>query len=258
MVSTVTNMYELFLDGIKKERISTVPPAGFNRIINEAYDVWYRGKSIKIEQDQKVLDDLQGIRVITDGVFRYNNVALVPIPAINNTTSNAHGRNLFPLPIPEVNGNDVTIDTIVYPEYRRLLGVMFRIKYYGDPCHVDGELSGWKEAFIMRSNQRAEIKKNPFRRPRKSLLYYEVIDSIIKLDLGDNTSSFGYDMKLDYIKYPKAIVFNSDPNLCVMCELQSDQCLEIVDIAVKSYIERVSDPRYQSQMYEFAQKSVGK
>lgn len=258
MVSTVTQMYELFLDGIKKERISTVPPSGFNRIINEAYDAWYRDKSLKIEQDQKKLDDLQELRVITDGVFKYLGSPLVPIHAINDTTSSDYGRNLFPLPIPNDNGNDVMIEGVVYPEYRRLLGVMFRLKYYGDPCHTDGELSDWKEAFIMRSNQRAEVKKNPFRRPRKGMIYYEVLDKLIKLDIGDNTNSFGYDMRIDYIKYPRAINFSENPSENVMCELQSDQCLEIIDIAVKTYIERVSDPRYQTQMYEFAQKSVGK
>jgi hypothetical protein len=258
MITTVRDMYDLFLDGIKKERISTVPPTGFNRIINEAYDVWYRNKSIQIEQDQKRIDDLQGLRVITDGIHKYGVVILSPIPALDITGNPVYGRNLFPLPIPITNGSDVTINGIVYPEYRRMLGVMFKIQYKGDPCHTDGELSDWKEAFIMRSNQRAEVKKNPFRKPTGSRIYYELLDNIIRLDLGDS-NNFGVSMKLDYIKHPKSIYYNAqNPSASIMCELQSDQCTEIVELAVRIYAERVSDPRYQTQLYEQSMRGIGK
>lgn len=253
MITTAHDMFLGFLDGIKKERISTVTPDYFNRIINEAYDIWYKQKSVEIERDQKRIDDLQGLRVVTDGVFKYNSVILPVIPAVNQDNTITWGRNIFMLPISGTVGN-VIINGVSYPRYRRFLNVMFKVRYYGDPCYPDGTISDWKDAYIMRSNQRSIIKKNPFRRPSKNKLYYEIIDNLTRIDTGG--TSIGYEMRIEYIKYPANIAYIHG-GTSVNCELQSDQQREIVDIAIRQYIERVSDPRYQTQMYEQAQKSVG-
>ena len=135
---------------------------------------------------------------------------------------------------------------------------MFKLRYYGDPCHDNASISDWKKGYVMRTNQRSEIDNNPFRKPAKSRIYYEVVDNIIKMDIG-SSSNIGYEMRIEYIKYPKPIFYNAtNPSLSIMCELQSDQCMEIVEIAVKTYVERVSDPRYQTQMYEQVQRNIGK
>lgn len=254
MILTAENMFKSFLDGIKKERISTVTPTYFNRIINEACENWYTQKSTEIERDQKRIDDLQGWRVATDGVFKHNGNILPFIPAVNQVNDAAWGKNLFYLP-KSATGTGKTIGGVLYPEYRRLLNVMFRLKYYGNPCYTDGTLSDWKSGEIMRSNQRPVLERNIYRRPSESMnVYYEIVGDMIRIDV---RNAIGYDMRLEYIKYPVDIAYVSG-GTSVNSELSSDQQREIVDIAVRMYIERTANPRYQTQIYENAQKSSGK
>lgn len=263
MITTPEDMFKVFLDGIKKERISTVEPDYFVRLINtEALPLFYRQKSVAIEYDQKKMDDLQILRVVTDGVYEYSGSVLSPISALEtNIGGNVLLHNLFPLPIGDSNGSDVVIGGITYPEYMRLLNVSFKLRYYGDPCETDGTLSGWKKAKFMRSNERSVIMRNPHRRPNgKSRLYYEIIGNKLRLETGDETDTIGVSMRVEYLKYPRLMVYNPlDPSVAdVMLEFQSNQCLEIIEIATRIYIERVSDPRYQTKLYEEQQRNIGK
>ena len=105
----------------------------------------------------------------------------------------------------------------------------------------------------MRSDQRNVILNNPFRKPKDSRLYYEILDGKIRLITG--TNSIGYAMRLEYLRYPKQIFFDKDGNNHVHCEFAPQQQKEIVDIAVRTYLERVMDPRYKSFLNEQAIKS---
>ena len=65
-------------------------------------------------------------------------------------------------------------------------------------------------------------------------------------------------MKIEYIKYPRQIFFDSTGVNNVMCELQSDQIHEIVKIAARTYLQEATDPRYQTEVNEMALSQKGK
>lgn len=250
LYSTVTDIYRSFLKEIKKSNIASVPPSVFNTIINDAYSLWYRDKSTEIERDQKRMDDLKELIVVTDGVFMFEGHVL---PAIQPTST-----NLFPLPKALDNTATVTINNVVYPSYRRLLSVEFKYQYVNDPCYPDGQLSDWISSSPLRANQEAELKKSAFRKPTRNKIYHKLIGNNVKLWLGDNTSNIGRFMKIEYIKYPRQIFFDSTGVNNVMCELQSDQIHEIVKIAARTYLQEATDPRYQTEINEMALSQKGK
>jgi len=253
MYSTVVDIYKDFLKEIKKSNIASVPPSVFNIVFNDAYTLWYREKSKEIDIDQKRMDDLKELVVITDGIFEFGGVVLNPLTPISA------GSSLFPLPVSPDNDYYVSIDGIDYPNYRRLLNVQFRYTYNGDPCYPDGDISPWIPGKPLKTNQKNEIRKNPFRKPDRQNIYYQLRDNYVDLWLGDDTSNIPHSMRIEYIKYPRSIVYDhSVPANNVMCELQSDQIREIVEIATRTYLQEATDPRYQTEINEDALNLKGK
>jgi hypothetical protein len=61
---------------------------------------------------------------------------------------------------------------------------------------------------------------------------------------------------LEYLTYPVEISVTATPN--VPSNLSEDAKKEIVDIAVRLYLERVRDPRYQSFLVEQRMNSSNK
>ena len=170
MLLTTEDNYKYFLDGIKKEQTSTVKPFLFNRIANDAQDLWLSEKVTEIEINQKRIDDLEVLRVVTDGVFIYRDTnanpvtetVLYPIPPIvvNTTIQPA-----FKLPV-NPSENIATNDPVGYtnfPRYYRLLNVMFKVVYQNDRCGRTG-VSEWLMAKIMRSDKKSVVN-NPYRKP---------------------------------------------------------------------------------------------
>jgi hypothetical protein len=271
MYSTSEDIYRSFLKEIKKDNIVSVPPVIFNAYIRDAENLWYREKSIEIERDQKRIDDLKEWIVETSPSYNYNGADLQPIrPTVLNLQSNSSS-NLFPLPkssdnsfsvqiinqYTNYNGNVVT-NEITYPNYRRRLNIKFKYAYYNDPCYPDGTESPWIPGKVLRANEENEIRKNPFRKPSYSNIYYKLIGNNVKLWLGDNTQNLGTQMLLEYIKYPRPINFDPAGVNNVMSELQSDQIHEIVKIAARVYVAEASDPRYQNKMNELMVNHQGK
>ncbi len=267
ILETTQAMYYAFLDGIKKEFTGTVVPEVFNRIINEwgQYE-WLRqnvSQSEGIELSQKQIDDLQVLVAVLD-----NQVPVItgPLPAINPVST-----DIFPLPDlasgPTASpvGYYVNLASypsgvaVDYPRYYRLLNVFFKIRYVGNVCGLIGD-SEWLSAKIMRSDRESVILDNPFRRPADDNLYYRIINRHIQLITG--TSSYGIGMKPTYLRWPRNIFFdqtNQDDlanadympgNGSINCELPPHIRKEIVDTAVRIYLERVRDPRYQSYLME--------
>lgn len=240
MIETAEQMYKAFLAGIKKEQTSIVTPPIFDLIINEEQNNWLKEKFAAIELDQKRIDDLQCIRVATDGEYKYQTIVLNPIGP------DAYEGRTFSLPYDpaqQINnmwaGVPPSATTQVYPKYRRLLNIEFKIKYINHECGWKGE-SEWLSARIMRTDQKTETFKNPYRKPKDNRLYYEIIGNKIRLVTG--TMSVGIGMKLEYLRYPRSISFVNGIN----CEFLPEQQQEIVDRAVVSYIERSKNTRYQS------------
>lgn len=250
LYSTVEDIYRSFLKEIKKDNIASVPPSTFNRYINDGYSKWFRSKSPEVEMDQKRIDDLKELIVVTDDTFVFEGHVL---PAIQPSSLNT-----FPLPKALDNTATVTIGGVVYPSYRRLLSIEFKYQYHDDPCYPEGQLSPWISAKPLKSNQKGVLKKNTFRKPTRNTIYYKMIGNNVVLWLGDNTANFGRFMKIEYIKYPRSIFFDPEGLNHVMCELQSDQIHEIVEIAARIYLQEATDPRYQTDMNEMIINQKGK
>jgi len=265
MLTTTLDLYRAFLDGIKKVDTTTVTPEVFNRIVNDwGQDEWISKNAMLPELNQKQIDDLAVIRVATDGV------QLVSAILMNNMRPDTGSSYVFTLPLDEsVNINNISNtgapSTQKYPKYLKLLNVMFKLTYgTTNECGLTG-VSGWLKARVMRSDQRTVILDNPLRTPLDSRLYYEILND--KLRLITTTNSTGYAMRLEYFRYPRSIFFNkSNPAVegtnpatgCVNCEFGPQQRKEIVDIAIRTYLERVKDPRYQSFLNEEFIKSQSK
>jgi len=225
MIQTAYDMYKGFLDGIKKESTAIVTPDRFNRIINDwGQDEWIKEKSIAIERDQKRIDDLSKIRVATDGEFSFGGNILYPLAPDTGSIQ-------FSIPVDpteDINSrrDDGTIVAQSYPKYMRLLGAMVKLQYgEGQECGLEG-ISDWKKVTILRSDARSTSLDNPFRKPKDSRLYYEILNEKLRIITG--TTSTPYALRMEYLRYPQQIVF----------------------AAIKVYLERVRDPRYQSFLQE--------
>jgi hypothetical protein len=264
MLDTTRELYESFLDGIKKPSTAVVKPVVFNRLINEwGQDEWLRHNvSLEegIELNQKQMDDLEKLNVVTDGYSSvYGGVLLQPIAPTSSW--------LFPYPkysytIVDINGANVD-----YPKYLRLKRIKFKINYVNNVCSLTG-VSEWLRAGYFRSDQKNVFERSNYRKPADDYLYYEFIDGNIRLYTG--TSSTGAAMMLEYLRYPRRIFFdelhpNDAPNPTynpgtgsVNCEFSDQQKKEIVEVAVRLYLERIGDPRYQSYLNEEAIRQITK
>lgn len=257
MLQTTLDMYRAFLDGIKKNSTAIVTPDQFNRIINHwGQDEYILDMFPEGEQDIVGLDDMEILRVVTDGIQVVEGVTLFPV------APDASNNNVFTIPKHATTVRrrlaDGTIDTNTYPKYARGLNVMFKIKYgAGSTCHTKDSISDdFIRAYIMRTDQRSVIMTSLYRKPTDSLLYYEMIDGKIRLIAGNGAE--GYSLRMEYYRYPVEIFFNSTAPAdtgnkatgSVNCEFAPHQRKEIVDIAVRIYLERVSDPRYKSFINE--------
>jgi len=283
------DMYLAFLDGIKKYGTGTVDAPTFNRIINEwGQDEWIR-KTLRKgpEITEEIQEKLSMLRVITDDEFTYTEridltlkYVLNSIPSNQFVTShtNIMGVN-GGVPSPYTGGYfmypygaPIIVNGIKYPAMERLLGLSFKLRYKNNECYDDDTISDWLNAHVLYSDQKSILRKNPWRKPTDERLYYEILGEHIVLT--NDTDSIGYRVRLDYIRKPRAIFFNTnntDPREeqdgvpdytgtvsgSVNCELSSDLRMEIVEIAVRTFIERIKDPRYQTFINELNIKQNG-
>ena len=262
MLETTQQMYQAFNDGIQKEKTSVVTPSHWNRLINEGQEQWRKTVAKEIEVNQKRIDDLQVLRVVTDGIQEYPvGTVLYPIAPI---TGNDY---IFNLPVDSsANINNDQGVTQNYPRYWRMLNHLFKIEYHGNEYYANDVISEWLVPHIKKSD--VNISRNPYRKPKDTRLYSDIKKDILYLDTG--TDSVGESVKLEYLRYPREIFFdetnpvdadNPDhtPGLgSVVCELPPDQRQEIVDVTVRIHIERIKDPRYESFLVEERIKAQGK
>lgn len=264
MLNTTADMYRAFLDGIKKEQSAIVSPENWNRIINHwGQDEWIKMNLTDIEDTQKEIEDMEKLRVVTDG--SWVDVS-VPVGVLYPIAPDTGFDYQFSIP-KYVNTNinnrltNGTVSTQTYPKYLRFLNVMFKLTYgTTNECGLTG-VSEWLSANVMFTGRSTVYKNLSFRQPKDSRLYYEMLEG--KIRLITSTNSTGYAMRLEYYRYPVEIYFNkTDPTDTgvpatgsVCCEFSPRNRKEIVDIAVRTYLERVKDPRYQSFLNEEIVKS---
>ncbi len=211
-LSTAEQMYKATLYGVKKEQTSTIKPAAWNILINDAYTTWFNEKIKFFELDEKKIEDLRDYLKIDD------NITPDPTPAYTFT---------------------------VPADQHRVVKRLFKINYVDNVCGFEG-VSEWLEAFLWRY----DMKRTSYRRPSDEKLYYKIYQD--KVELLTGTPSTPNLMRLEYIRKPDEIIFTT--TIDQMGQLSEKNAREVVDIAIRIYLERAKDERYQSFLNEEAIK----
>lgn len=215
MLDTAEKMYRYFLIQVRKAHTVVISPTRWNEFINPVALDWVKMKLPELEFNQKRIDDLEAIKVLTDGI-QYNKI-------------DSNLDNTF----------DIPYNALGWPKYLHGLSVQFSYQ-------MAKTLYGAK---ILRSDVRAFIRKNPYRKPRAgNLIYYEHRGGKIypywELDLPMNQ------LILEYYSYPDEIKYDpSDTGNIIDLpgSFKPTQNKEIMDLGVTKFLENVSDPRIQTQ-----------
>ena len=83
---TTLESFRLFLDAIKRERTTTINIDYWNRLVNSELRNWLKAKAPAGEVVQDRIDDLEQLRVATDGETLYGSDKLMPIHRIQYFT----------------------------------------------------------------------------------------------------------------------------------------------------------------------------
>jgi len=220
-----------FLDGIRQTSQNTVIPAVFNRLINHSAVQWAKNKLPLVEFSQKRIDDLDILRIDT-GSSGAVDEDTSSYPIISSTTA-----YVFPIPTSYDGESTGMLMDGDYPLYMHGLNALFRIDADDD----------WERARIMRSDQRAVNMERSYRIPSNDRLYYEKRGTSIIL-IGSTLSHS--QLRLEYIRYPKKIVYSATAGDNINPEFSPSQNKEIVDQSIREYLERKGDPRYKSFLNE--------
>jgi hypothetical protein len=217
ILDTAEEMYRYFLTEVRKERTIVITPADWSVFINVVVLDWIKTKLPDIEFNQKRIDDLEAIKVLTDGVSR----EILTAVAVNQ----------FQIPFSNLN----------LPKYMHGLSAKFG---YSDSAVMPITLTRSVAGKILRSDKRVVYEKNPYRQPDNDLfIYFEQRGGYIYCI----PESLEWNrLVLEYYSYPSQIEFNG-LGVDEAGSFQPLQNKEIVDMAVTRYLERVSDQRIQTQ-----------
>ena len=254
---TTKDYYMAFLDGIRREYTSVVPPVIFNRIINEAEFEWVQAKLDSRELSQKRIDDINFLRVATDDLFEKDGVKMNAILPIDGYP------NHFYLPY-ETNHQVDSLGMVLIGENH--------YPVYLSGCRVDFQLSSspdkWTEAKILRNDVKGHYLESVFRRPSATKIYYEQAGDYIIAYVAKGDQALK--MNLEYYTYPRRVFFdklNPEDNAgfpvvtdgkspyqdgygSVNSVLKESQKREVLDIAVRIFLERRSSERYKTMLNE--------
>jgi hypothetical protein len=238
---TTLDSFSLFLDGIKKERTTVVSISTFNRLINEVQLDWFKARAPENDLEQSVIDDLSQLKVITDGYQTWKGITLAPISANPNS-------KIFSYPI------GTYLPT--YPRYYRLQSVQFRMAYKGN-SGLYSDVEDYEYARVLRSDKKAVMPRNYYRRAKKGRLYYELVGNVVRCVSEEDC--IGSTMMLEYLRYPEKIWLDETLPAdhtsqevaiytagygSVPCEFPDMQTKEIISLAVLKHLERTMDQRF--------------
>ena len=210
-LETAKDVYKAVLDGIKKESTAVLLPEQFNRLINvDAMTEWLNEIAPVNDFDQTIVDALSNLVKVKSDI----------VPLVT-----PEGYYLVKLPI----------------NYYRLQSVSFKLD-------VNGKLTDWLPVKRVRADSfsKAVSGVNPYRKPTDKRLYYMQIENAIKSFPTNDKVRFA---KLIYLSRPTPIIFNETGNDS-HGNLNKEQKKAIVDIAVRVFLERVKEERYQTQLTE--------
>lgn len=230
-MNTAKKMYEYFLVEIRKERNTTISPKMWTAYINPIVIDWVKTKLPLKEFVQKRIDDLEAIKILTNG----QQYSLIP--------SNTFEGNVFKIPYNEK----------LWPPYFYGISAQFGTTF-GDSDEDPGggeeisentitPLNDKVAGKILRSDDRVVLERNVYRQPDDfNYVYYDNREGFIYVTSKEKKYTR---MILEYYRYPLEIAFAEgidDPG-----SFKAIQNKEIMDMAVKRYLGRASDPRLQSQ-----------
>jgi hypothetical protein len=237
IIATTGDIYRAFLRGIRKENTSVVKPSLFNPFINEVLLEVVKGKLPQAEFSQKRIDDLSVLRVVTDGGRLHGSR-----PVINESSP-----GVFDLPVSFENtasGQPMDDRFANYPLYLHGINASFRRR----------DSVQWRGAVLRKSDKTVMMEDNPYRRPTKDRLYFELISGQIRLVGGDQEDT----LRLEYYRYPRIINFSTTPGETIDPEFNPSFNQEVTETAIRRYLERVADPRYRSFLQEEMLRSQSK
>lgn len=128
------------------------------------------------------------------------------------------------------------------PESLKLLCVQFKINYINNECGLTG-VSEWLGAKPLKSDAIGAL--GHYSKPKDSRLYYLLKQDLVELVTG--TQSTPNSMRIEFLTEPTAIELTPSD---VPPQVRLLQRQELVDIAVRTYLERVKEERYQSNLNE--------
>lgn len=229
MENTAESMYKYFLFIIRKERTTVVSPSKWNEWINNILLNWVKTKLPENEFNQKRIDDLEVLHISTDGIV-YD-----PIP--NDSL------NIFSLPI----------NSKIYPQYQWGLSAAFNLYDYSQgqdsvksSLNKDKFGNNYTGGKILRTDNKVFTNNNPFRQPDYYQVYFEVRGNKVYLRPDDKIYNC---MILDYYTYPDKIEYKPGED-GTAGSFQLTQNQEIVELAARKYLERITDPRHQTYTME--------
>jgi len=253
-MDTAKSMYDYFLYQVRKERNTTIKPTDWSKFINPVVIDWIKTKLPEHEYNQKRIDDLEAIKVLTDNK-QYNWILAV-----------SAGENRFIVPY----------NTAGLPDYMHGISAAFRYEEFdqgtstppigikaagtgpynpkdlNDPWGLDyaarekyhaGRTTTYRAGELYRSDYRVINKYNPYRQPNDDYVYFETRQGSIVLKAKDDL--WWNVMELEYYCYPDKIEYSQSTDN--PGSFKPTQNKEIIDLAVTQYLERVTDPRIQTQ-----------
>ena len=223
MVTSET-VYRAILKELKHYNTTSMTPEEFNYHIWIAELEYVKDRYWAHEKHQKQIDDLDVIRVITDGI------AGAPIP-LPNEGANVAGQEYINMP----------------EDYLHLLAVGVKVTYFGEECKADGSQSpDHIAATPLKDDKRYVAETDYYSLPRAEWpnLYYTQRLGKMVFRAGQSIVN---EVKLSYLRYPLRIVFDPlDSSNNVDSEFGEAQTNEIVELCVESYLETIESRRTSS------------
>jgi hypothetical protein len=223
VILTAEDAYNKFLQGIRKVANRTVPPDQFDSWFGDGMLDWLRQKVQMPEFNTKRIEDMEHFLVVTDGI---DYAEITPSVA-----------DVFPVPNVYSATSSGMLMAGSYPLFLHGLTVIFK------------DADGLFPATLKRTDMAQVMLWNKYRKATYDRPYYEYRNGKIITE-GRTPSS----MILSYYRYPKLVSYTNaiDP------ETNPAQTEEIVQIAVRLFLENRGDMRYKSKLQEMMVTQQGK
>ena len=225
MARTAAELYDQVLDLLRYEETSSMTPDEFNRHYNIAQLEYIKTRHWAWDRHQKTLDDLDKIKVITNGLAGF------PTP-LQNVGNNVAGEEVFELPA----------------DYFRMLSVGVKFCYIGDPCIADNTISDWTAAVPTPEDRDKMLSQDYYSAPYHEWpnIFYQQYDRKLFIKMG---KSIAKELLISYLRYPTVMEVDAngeDLPVPTVSTFEIEQSDEIAKWCVHSYLEKLQELRMQT------------